>query len=176
METMGSEETATFGAGCFWCVEAVFSRLDGVKSVVSGYMGGQIDNPTYEQVCRGETGHAEVARILFDPQVISYDELLDIFWKMHDPTTLNRQGADRGTQYRSAIFYHSENQQKAALQSKSDLEASGAYSDPIVTEITAAETFYEAEAYHQDYYKLNPSVPYCQFVIHPKLQKLGMEG
>ncbi len=169
-------EIATLGAGCFWCVEAVFARLEGVLSVVSGYMGGQVEDPSYEDVCRGTTGHAEVAQITFDATRISFAELLDVFWKMHDPTTLNRQGADHGTQYRSAIFYHTDKQREIALESRRNLDASNAYPDPVVTEISPAQTLYEAEMYHQDYYKLNPNAPYCQYVIHPKLLKLGMEA
>jgi peptide-methionine (S)-S-oxide reductase len=152
-------------------VEAVFERLDGVKSAVSGYEGGEPHNPTYKQVCNGDTGHAEVVRITFDPEVISFEELLEVFWNMHDPTTLNRQGADHGTQYRSAIFYQSFEQRDAAEESKA--KAAGAFSDPIVTEITPASEFYEAEDYHQDYFRLNPQAPYCSFVISPKLKKLG---
>jgi peptide-methionine (S)-S-oxide reductase len=168
-------ETITFGAGCFWCVEAVLERLEGVESAVSGYMGGSVDDPTYEQVCTGETGHAEVVRVTFDRSKLPLEELLDFFWILHDPTTLNRQGADRGTQYRSAIFYHSEAQRAAAEASKAKADASGKFSDPIVTEITPASTFYEAEAYHQAYYEENPNAGYCRYVIHPKLKKLGLE-
>ena len=167
---MGELQKATFGAGCFWCVEAVFERLDGVKSVVAGYSGGKRSNPTYEQVCSGATGHAEVAQITFDPAKISYEQLLELFWKSHDPTTMNRQGADVGTQYRSVIFYHDEAQKAAAEKSKND--AAGNFDRPIVTEITALDKFYEAENYHQDYYKNNPMAPYCMFVIRPKLAKL----
>ena len=166
-------ETATFGAGCFWCVEAVFEQIEGVHAVESGYMGGALDNPTYRQICTGNTGHAEVTRIAFDPQVVSYEALLDWLWRAHDPTTLNRQGADRGTQYRSAIFYHSEAQRAAALRSKA--AAQSAFAEPIVTEISPAVTFYPAEAYHQDYYRRNQSAPYCQMVIRPKLNKLALE-
>jgi peptide-methionine (S)-S-oxide reductase len=164
-------EFVDFGAGCFWCVEAVFERLDGVKDVVSGYEGGETHNPTYKQICNGDTGHAEVVRVTFHPERISFEELLDVFWKMHDPTTLNRQGADQGTQYRSAIFYQNFEQRDAAEKSKT--EASEAFADPIVTEISPASEFYEAEDYHQDYFRLNPQAPYCSFVITPKLQKLG---
>jgi peptide-methionine (S)-S-oxide reductase len=163
---------ATFGAGCFWCVEAVFARLDGVQSVVSGYMGGFVDNPTYEQVCVGDTGHVEVCQIRFDPQRITYAQLLDWFWQLHDPTTLNRQGADEGTQYRSAIFYHDEAQRLAAATSKQAAQAR--FPRPIVTEITAATTFWPAEGYHQDFYAANPGHGYCRAVIAPKLQKLGL--
>jgi len=167
---MGTLEQATFGAGCFWCVEAVFERLDGVKSVVSGYAGGHVVNPTYEQVCTGNTGHAEVARITFDPSVISYERLLEVFWISHDPTTLNRQGADIGTQYRSAIFYHDERQKAAALSSKA--EAQERFNAPIVTEIVPLDSFYEAEDYHQDYFRNNRNAPYCRMVIQPKFDKL----
>lgn len=166
-------ETATFGTGCFWCSEAIFQRTDGIHSVQSGYMGGHVANPTYEQVCTGQTGHAEVARITFDPAVIRYEDLLDLFWRMHDPTTLNRQGADVGTQYRSVIFTHNEAQQRAAEASKA--AAAGHFDDPIVTEITPATTFYPAEDYHQDYYSRNRSAGYCRWVIAPKLDKLGLE-
>lgn len=162
---------ATFGAGCFWCVEAVFERLDGVQSVVSGYAGGTKEHPTYEEVCSGRIGHAEVAQITFDPAKISYDQLLGLFWKSHDPTTLNRQGADVGTQYRSVIFYHNEQQKTAAEQSKK--QAQSMFADPIVTEIQPLTTFYEAENYHQDYYRNNANAPYCSMVIKPKLEKLA---
>jgi peptide-methionine (S)-S-oxide reductase len=166
---------ATLGAGCFWCVEAVFERISGVVSVVPGYAGGHTGNPTYKEVCSGETGHAEVAQIEFDPQVVSYPEILAVFWKSHDPTTLNRQGGDVGTQYRSAIFYHDEAQKAAAEKSKADAQASGTFSDPIVTEIVPLTQFYKAENYHQDYYDNNRNAPYCQMVIRPKLEKLGLE-
>lgn len=168
-----SLEIATFGAGCFWCVEAVFENLDGVKSVESGYMGGHKKNPTYREVSSGETGHAEVTRIYFDPAVISYETLLDWLWRSHDPTTLNRQGADVGTQYRSAVFYHNEEQKKTAEASKAAAESM--FDAPIVTEITPASEFYLAEDYHQDYYKQNKSAAYCQMVIRPKLKKLDLE-
>jgi peptide-methionine (S)-S-oxide reductase len=173
--TPSGRELATFGAGCFWCVEAVFEQIDGVLDVRSGYMGGKVTNPTYEQVCSGETGHAEVVQVAFDPARLAYDKLLDWFWKLHDPTTLNRQGNDVGTQYRSAIFYHSEEQQRAAEASKQKLGASGVHGSPIVTEIAKASRFYEAEDYHQEYYRLNKAQPYCRFVITPKLEKLGLE-
>ncbi len=163
-------EKATFGAGCFWCVEAVFERVDGVQSVVAGYAGGTKANPTYEDVCTGRTGHAEVAQITFDPGKVSYEKLLDLFWKAHDPTTLNRQGADVGTQYRSVIFYNDDHQRLAAEKSKA--EAAKQFSDPIVTEIKPLDKFYEAENYHQDYFKNHPDAPYCRFVIKPKLEKL----
>ena len=165
-------EQATFGAGCFWCVEAIFERLDGVMDVRSGYTGGKIENPTYDDVCSGETGHVEVVQVNFNPQIIGFEKLLDIFWKSHDPTTLNRQGADMGTQYRSAIFYHSDKQREIAEKSKKKTDKSGLYEDPIVTEITRLATFYPAEEYHQDYYRQNSNAPYCQVVIQPKLKKL----
>ncbi len=163
-------EKATFGAGCFWCVEAVFERLDGVQSVVAGYAGGHTPDPTYEAVCTGKTGHAEVAQITFDPTRISYTRLLDVFWDAHDPTTLNRQGADVGTQYRSAIFTHTPEQQSTAEASRT--EAEKRFSKPIVTEIRTLERFYPAEDYHQDYFRANPNAPYCRAVIKPKLDKL----
>jgi len=168
-------EFATFGAGCFWCVEAVFEQIPGVKKVVSGYTGGSVEHPTYKQICTGTTGHAEVTRIEFDPTEVNFDRLLEVFWQSHDPTTLNRQGNDVGTQYRSAIFYHSDAQKKAAEASKAKANASGDFDQPIVTEITAAPTFYPAEDYHQEYYRNNRAQPYCQFVIRPKLKKLGLK-
>ena len=165
-------ETATFGAGCFWCVEAVFRRLEGVKSVEAGYAGGTIPDPTYEQVCTGKTGHAEVAQITHDPARVTYDQLLDLFWKSHDPTTINRQGADVGTQYCSVIFYHDKAQKDAAEQSKT--LAAQLFEHPIVTQIVPLTKFYPAENYHQDYYRNNPHAPYCLFVIRPKLKKLEL--
>lgn len=168
-----SLEIASFGAGCFWCVEAVFENLDGVQSVESGYMGGEVKDPTYREVCTGSTGHAEITQIAFDPAIISYETLLDWLWRSHNPTTLNRQGADRGTQYRSAIFYHNDLQKQAAEASKAAAQKD--FDVPIVTEITAAETFYPAEDAHQDYYRLNKAAPYCQMVIRPKLKKLDLE-
>jgi len=165
-------EVATFGAGCFWCVEAVFQNLKGVESVISGYTGGHVKNPSYKEVTTGSTGHAEVTQIQYDPKKITFDELLEIFWQTHDPTTLNRQGADAGTQYRSAIFYHNEEQQLLAVKYKKELDESGAFENPIVTEITALDEFYVAEDYHQNYYNLNSDQPYCSFVIVPKLEKL----
>ena len=164
-------DTITLGAGCFWCVEAVFVELKGVHSVTSGYMGGQVKNPSYREVCTGNTGHAEVARLIFDPAVITVDEILEVFWQTHDPTTLNRQGADVGTQYRSAIFYHSPEQQRIAEHYKAELNASGAFRGPIVTEIMPAVTFYPAEDYHQNYYAQNGEEGYCQMVIRPKVDK-----
>lgn len=165
-------EIATFGNGCFWCTEAVFQDLEGVEKVESGYMGGHIDNPTYKQVCTGNTGHAEVLQITFDPTKINYKELLEVFWRTHDPTTLNRQGNDVGTQYRSIIFYHSPEQQQLAKQYMQELDASGAFDDPIVTTIEPLEKFFPAEAYHQNYFQNNPDQPYCRFLIGPKVEKL----
>ncbi|MBL4623828.1 MAG: peptide-methionine (S)-S-oxide reductase MsrA [Flavobacteriales bacterium] len=164
-------EKATFGAGCFWCVEAIFSELKGVESVEPGYAGGQTDNPTYKEICIGTTGHAEVAQITFDPSVISFAKLLSVFWKTHDPTTLNRQGADSGTQYRSVVFYHTEEQKQTAEKYKKELSESGAWDNPIVTEISALDKFYPAENYHQDYYANNKDQQYCRYVIQPKLEK-----
>ncbi|MEW6603787.1 MAG: peptide-methionine (S)-S-oxide reductase MsrA [Thermoproteota archaeon] len=165
-------EVATLANGCFWCSEAVFARLKGIKSVLPGYSGGLVENPTYDEVCTGTTGHAEAAQIEFDPSVISFERLLDIFWHTHDPTTLNRQGNDVGTQYRSAIFYHNERQKEIAEKSKKELEQSGTYKDPIVTEITPFKKFYAAEDYHKRYYDQNQNAPYCRFVIDPKIRKL----
>ena len=165
-------EQATFGAGCFWCVEAVFEQLEGVLDVEAGYTGGSTENPTYEEVCTGKSGHAEVIQIDYDPNIITFEKLLDVFWKSHDPTTLNQQGADSGTQYRSAIFYNSEKQKILAQNSKESTVKMELYSDPIVTEISPLTKFYIAENYHQDYYKTNQNVPYCQLVIRPKLDKL----
>jgi peptide-methionine (S)-S-oxide reductase len=165
-------EKATLGGGCFWCIEAVYKRVEGVRSVTSGYAGGSTPNPTYEQVCTGRTGHAEVTQIEYDPGAISYREILEIFWKAHDPTTLNRQGADVGTQYRSIIFYHGDDQRQIAEESKA--QAQEQFSDPIVTEIEPLDVFYPAEGYHQDYFEMNPNAGYCRLVIHPKLKKLGM--
>ena len=168
----GKSDTATFGTGCFWCTEAIFEQLEGVISVTSGYSGGKTVNPTYKEVCTGETGHAECVQIVYDPSKISFDELLEIFWQTHDPTTLNRQGADEGTQYRSAIFYHNQEQKQKAEKYKAELDKSGAFSNPIVTEITAFDKFYPAENYHQQYFDNNENVnPYCKIVIRPKLDK-----
>jgi peptide-methionine (S)-S-oxide reductase len=164
-------ELATFGTGCFWCTEAVFQQLKGVKSVVSGFSGGHLENPSYEDVITGTTGHAEVCQIMFDPEQISFEDLLEVFFATHDPTTLNRQGNDYGPQYRSAIFYHSEAQREIAEQVKNQLDASGQWKNPIVTEITAFETFYPAEDYHQNYFRNNPNQGYCRYIIAPKLQK-----
>jgi len=163
---------ATFGGGCFWCVEAVFQSLKGVEKVVSGYAGGDVSNPTYKQICTGTTGHAEVAQITFDSQQISYADLLEVFWHTHDPTTLNRQGADVGTQYRSVIFFHDDEQREIATQSRTEIDASNLWSNPVVTEISPAPTFYPAEDYHQNYYRNNPAQPYCIVVISPKMKKL----
>ena len=168
-------ETATFGAGCFWCVEAVFKELKGVRSVVSGYTGGTTENPSYRQVCRGDTGHAEAVQITFDPEIISFEDLLQVFWHTHDPTTLNRQGADAGTQYRSAIFYHDQTQKEIAQRLKREVDQSRLWPDPIVTEIAPFTSFYKAEPYHQNYYDSNWDQPYCQVVIEPKLRKFRKE-
>jgi peptide-methionine (S)-S-oxide reductase len=164
-------ELATFGAGCFWCVEAVFQQLRGVISVESGYSGGSIPNPTYQQVCTGTTGHAEVCQIRFNPAEVSYKELLEVFWKTHDPTTLNRQGADTGTQYRSVVFYHNDEQRELAEKYKRELDEAKIWSDPIVTEISPFGTMYKAEDYHQNYFRTNPYQGYCRAVIQPKVDK-----
>jgi len=165
-------QTATFAGGCFWCTEAIFKKLKGVESVTSGYSGGTMDSPNYDKVSMGKTGHAESIQINFNPEKISYSTLLDIFWKLHDPTTLNRQGADVGTQYRSVIFYHDNEQRSLAEASKRMLEKSGIYHGPIVTQIIPFKKFYRAEDYHQDYYNTNSSNPYCQIIIDPKITKL----
>jgi len=165
-------EKATFGMGCFWCSEAIFDRLAGVTSVKSGFEGGQISNPSYEDVCTGTTGHAEVIEVNYDPSKITYDELLEVFWKSHDPTTLNQQGADKGTQYRSVVFYHTAQQKLLAQQYKAELNKTNAYGKPVVTEITKAEPFYVAESYHQNYFVKNANQPYCRLVILPKMEKL----
>ena len=169
--TNDTMQVATFGAGCFWCTEAQFQQLKGVTRVVSGYMGGGVENPTYKQVCSGSTGHAEVTAIWYDPREISYDELLAAFWTSHDPTQLNRQGNDVGTQYRSVIFYHNDEQGQKARDYKKKLNEEQAYHAPVVTEISPAVTFYEAEDYHQNYYNENSNESYCQFVVRPKLEK-----
>ena len=166
-------ETAIIGGGCFWCTEAVFEKVDGVKEAISGYAGGKIPNPTYKQICTGLTGHAEVIKIIYDPKIISFEKILNIFGDAHDPTTLNRQGADVGTQYRSTIMYLNGSQKEIATKWKSSLSAK--YVDPVVTEIVPAPTFYKAEEYHQDYYDRNPNQGYCNFVIRPKLKKLNLE-
>lgn len=165
-------QKATFGMGCFWCTEALFQRLDGVVAVKSGYEGGNVANPSYDEVCTGTTGHAEVTEITFDPAKITYEELLAIFWKSHDPTTLNRQGADVGTQYRSVVFFHNAAQKATATKYKDALNKSNAYGKPVVTAITAAQPFYVAEAYHQNYFNKNKNEPYCRLVIQPKVEKL----
>jgi len=164
-------ETVTFGSGCFWCTEAVFQQLKGVSSVVSGYAGGHVENPTYEQVVTGRTGHAEVCQIQFDPEQISFEDMLEVFFNTHDPTTLNRQGNDVGTQYRSVIFYHTEEQRKTAERIKAEIETSGTWKNPIVTEIVPFKKFYKAEDYHQNYYQNNSNQGYCRLVIAPKLRK-----
>lgn len=170
-------EKATFGNGCFWCTEAVFQNLKGVDKVVSGYTGGKVTNPTYEEVCSGLTGHAEVIEIEYDADLITYEELLEVFWNTHDPTTLNRQGNDVGTQYRSAVFYHNDIQKNIAEKYKDQLGISDVYSDPIVTEIVPTELFYPAEDHHQNYFNLNENQPYCSFVVRPKVEKfLSMYG
>ncbi|MGA8299224.1 MAG: peptide-methionine (S)-S-oxide reductase MsrA [Terriglobales bacterium] len=169
---MAKEQIATFGGGCFWCIEAVFQRLTGVSHVESGYMGGHVDNPNYRQVCEGDTGHVEVVRVHFDPDQISYRELIDVFFTVHDPTTLNRQGNDAGEQYRSVIFSEDEEQQRIAEDVIAEMSAAKVYSDPIVTTVEPASKFYKAEGYHQNYYNENSRQPYCMFVISPKLAKL----
>jgi peptide-methionine (S)-S-oxide reductase len=172
---MADLDTATFAGGCFWCTEAVFQRLRGVKAVVSGYTGGETDDPTYYEVCSGETGHAEAVRVTFDPAVISYEQLVEVFFHTHDPTTPNQQGADFGTQYRSAIFYENESQRETAERAKRRVDESGLYPRPAVTEIVPLGKFYTAEDYHQDFYNQNETYPYCQIVIDPKLTKLYKE-
>lgn len=176
-KNMDSEnlEKATFGEGCFWCAEAVFQEVKGVKSVVPGYAGGDVKNPTYEQVSTGTTGHAEVARIVFDPSVVSYKELLEVFWHTHNPTTLNRQGADVGTQYRSVIFYQNDEQKRIAEESLKKTDESGLWDDPIVTKIEPIKNYSEAEDYHHNYYKNHKTAAYCSFVIAPKLKKFRKE-
>ena len=173
MSETGTErrEVATLGAGCFWCVEAVFDDLRGVTDVVSGYMGGSVANPTYEAVCGGATGHAEVVQVAFDPAEVSFREILEVFFTVHDPTTLNRQGHDVGTQYRSAVFYHSDEQKRTAGEVIRALETEGVWSDPIVTELAPATEFYPAEPYHQEFFARNPRQPYCQAVVAPKVAK-----
>jgi peptide-methionine (S)-S-oxide reductase len=166
-----TNDTATLGQGCFWCAQAIFSDLKGVREVRAGFSGGKLTNPTYEEVCDGNTGHAEVVQIIYDPKQISYTELLEVFWKTHDPTTLNRQGADIGTQYRSVIFYHTAQQKDTALLYIEKLNKSGAFTKKIVTEVLPFTVFYEAEEYHQDYFRKNPENSYCQIVIGPKIEK-----
>ena len=164
-------DTATLGNGCFWCTEAIFQQLKGVHKVESGYSGGHVENPSYKEVCEGTTGHAEAIQIVYDPAQITFDELLEVFWQTHDPTTLNRQGNDVGPQYRSVVFYHNEEQKKKAEEYKAKLNESKAFDNPIVTEISPASKFYVAENYHQDYYSQNGSAPYCYYVIRPKMEK-----
>lgn len=172
---MANEQTAIFGGGCFWCIEAVFNRLRGVKEAVSGYMGGHVENPTYRQVCGGDSGHVEVVRVTFDPDAIRFRDLLEVFFAVHDPTTLNQQGNDVGEQYRSVIFYTSEEQEKEAEETVAALNEAKAFPEPIVTAIEPAGKFYTAEGYHQEYYDNNRNQPYCQFVIAPKLKKFEKE-
>jgi peptide-methionine (S)-S-oxide reductase len=169
--TEAAREIATLAGGCFWCLEAVFDDMKGVESVESGYMGGKTENPTYEEICSGQTGHAEVVRLTFDPSAVSFREILEVFFVTHDPTTLNRQGNDVGTQYRSAVFYHSPEQKSAAEQVIANLNSERIYDDPIVTEIAAVSRFYVAEDYHQEYYRRNPAQPYCAYVVRPKVAK-----
>lgn len=169
--TTSGTDTATFGTGCFWCTEAIFQQVEGVIKVTSGYSGGFVENPNYKEVCTGTTGHAECLNIIYDPSKISFDELLEIFWQVHDPTTLNRQGADVGTQYRSVIFYHNDEQKKKAEHYKIELDKSGAWDKPIVTSMEPFTKFYPAEDYHQNYYNENTGQGYCQFVIRPKVEK-----
>ncbi len=166
-----NKEIATLGGGCFWCVETVFNELRGVESAISGYTGGRTLNPTYKEICYGDTGHAEVVQVTFDPQAVSFREILEVFFTVHDPTTLNRQGADVGTQYRSAIFYHSPEQKAVAEQVIAEMTAAGVWQNPIVTEVTEATTFYPAEDYHQEYFANNPNQPYCRMVVEPKVAK-----
>jgi peptide-methionine (S)-S-oxide reductase len=170
-QAAGKREVATLAGGCFWCLEAVFDDLTGVESVESGYMGGKVDDPSYEQVCGGKTGHAEVVQVTFDPAVVSFEDLLQVFFVIHDPTTLNRQGNDAGTQYRSAIFYHSPEQKAAAERVIANITKAGLYRDKVVTEVSPASTFYIAEDYHQEYFARNPNQGYCQFVVAPKVAK-----
>ena len=168
-------QVATLGSGCFWCTEAFFLKLKGVESVESGYSGGKVKNPTYREICTGMTGHAEVVQVKFNPKEISYEDILEVFWNTHDPTTLNKQGADEGTQYRSVVFYHNDDQKKVAEQYKIQLDKSGTFKNPIVTEITPLSIFYPAEDYHQNYYALNPNQGYCQYVIRPKVEKFNKQ-
>jgi peptide-methionine (S)-S-oxide reductase len=172
MVNNNNNDTITLGAGCFWCIEAVFQQIKGVNSVESGYVNGKVKNPTYREICSGLTGHAEVVQISYDANVVSFQSILEVFWGTHDPTTLNRQGADRGTQYRSGIFYHTEEQRQIAEALKTELNNKHVFDNPIVTEITPVGTFYKAENYHQDYFETNGSEPYCRIVIQPKLDKL----
>jgi peptide-methionine (S)-S-oxide reductase len=173
--TEAAKEIATLAGGCFWCLEAVFDDLKGVASVESGYMGGRTANPTYQEVCSGKTGHAEVVQLTFDPSVVTFKEILEVFFVIHDPTTLDRQGNDVGTQYRSAVFYHSAEQKAAAEQVIANLGSARVYDDPIVTEVVAASPFYRAETYHQEYFQRNPGQPYCAYVVRPKVAKFRKE-
>ena len=173
---MAQTETATLGGGCFWCVEAVYQHVEGVLSVRPGYAGGHVKNPTYKEICTGQTGHAEVAQIEFDPAQVTYEQILNVFWQAHDPTTLNRQGNDTGPQYRSVIFYHSDEQKQVAEKSKNGADESNYWPDPIVTQITLLDNYSDAEDYHHNYYNDNPNQPYCIFVIKPKLDKLEKQG
>ena len=173
---MAQTETATLGGGCFWCVEAVYQRVEGVLSVKPGYAGGHVKNPTYKEICTGQTGHAEVAQIEFDPAQVTYEQILNVFWQAHDPTTLNRQGNDTGPQYRSVIFYHSDKQKQVAEKSENGADESNYWPDPIVTQITLLDNYSDAEDYHHNYYNDNPNQPYCIFVIKPKLDKLEKQG
>ena len=175
VEPASKASVITLGGGCFWCVEAVYQRIDGITKVTSGYMGGTVPKPTYKQICTGRTGHAEVVKVEFDSAKISLEKVLAVFWKVHDPTTLNRQGVDIGTQYRSAIFFHTDADKAASEKSKQAAGKSGEFRNPIVTEIARAGTFYKAEAYHQNYFNLNSNAPYCRAVIWPKLRKLGLK-
>ena len=168
---MANDQTAVFGGGCFWCIEAIFNRMTGVKSAISGYMGGHIDKPTYRQVCSGDTGHVEVVQVTYDPAQVSFRDLLDVFFTVHDPTQLNMQGNDVGEQYRSVVFYTTEEQREEAEKAIAELQASGAHSERVVTAVEPASTFYPAEDYHQEYFDNNRSQPYCQFVISPKIKK-----
>ncbi len=172
---MSKSEIATIGGGCFWCIETIFREVKGVESVYSGYSGGKTPNPTYREICTGLSEHAEVIQINFNSEIISFSRILDIFWSIHDPTTLNRQGADVGTQYRSVIFYHNEKQKDIALKSKNNLESKKIYSDKIITEISPLKEFFKAEEYHQNYFNLNPNEGYCQMVIKPKIEKFKSE-
>jgi peptide-methionine (S)-S-oxide reductase len=171
MNNTNNLDTATLGAGCFWCVEAIFHDLKGVDKVISGYSGGHVKNQSYKEVYTGETGHAEVCQIIYDPKIISFKDLLEVFWQVHDPTTLNRQGDDVGTQYRSVIFYHNQEQKELAELYKKELNNSGSYDRPVITEIAPYNEFYKAEDYHQNYYENNPNQPYCNIVIGPKVEK-----
>ena len=173
---MAQNEFATLGGGCFWCIEAVYQRIDGVISAIPGYAGGHIVNPTYKEICTGKTGHAEVAKIEYDSGIITYEQIINIFWQAHDPTTLNRQGNDVGTQYRSVIFFHNESQEQIALKAKKEANKTGYWKNAIVTEITPLNNYSDAEDYHNDYYINNPNQPYCLFVIKPKIDKLKRTG